>query len=209
MNKTQKKQKCRDILHSYELNSIIKNEGEVDFLLSIFSNHHHWDIKKGSGVKNISISGNGLGKYFQLNRFDGSCTDISFLHSISSPSKSYYINKACRSSVSDIVYNFRMENVIFGETVCPFSGVVLYKENTHIDHYDLTFNEVYKKWVLENDYDTDYLYSRIKDGEDNNTDIIFKDDNIIISFVKFHNENTKLRAVSKETNMSLLKKNQL
>ena len=82
------------------------------------------------------------------------------------------------------------------------SGDILNFENVHIDHYDMTFNDMFNIWI--SNYNEDYLYSKIK--KDNKIGVKFIDSKIVEDFKKFHNENTKLRMVSTFANLSILKK---
>ena len=203
MNKKQKTEKCRDVLYRHSVNQVIDNEDDIRFLLSIFENHSEWEIKKGVGVLSISVIKNHFNKCFQLNRLDGTFTDISFVHSITNRSKLAEVKKACRSAIRKHIVKFRSENVIYGVSICPISGDVLTKENTHIDHYDLTFDLMFNLWVIQ--YDFDFLYSKINDTKDNCVETYFTDSLIIENFVNFHNHKSKLRAVSQKANLSILK----
>lgn len=76
----------------------------------------------------------------------------------------------------------------------------------HIDHYDLTFAELFNLWV--NTRDIDYLYSQINDtSKDCETNVYFINQEIIDDFVQHHNSHTHLRAVSKIANLSILRRN--
>lgn len=203
MNKKQKTERCREILYKYKANSIIEDDNEIQFLLSIFENHAEWHTKQGVGIKSISVAKNQFGVGFQLNRVDGTFTDISFTRSISNPTKISEIKKACRTAIRKYIIDYRNSNVVFGVSTCPFTGEILNKENTHIDHYDLTFDAMFNLWVVK--YDIDFLYLKINESEDNSVTTYFTDSEIIADFVKFHNGNSKLRAVSKTANLSILK----
>lgn len=204
MNKKDKIERCRQILYKYGVGDVITNGYDIDFLLFIFENHSEWESKKGVGIKSISIINNFFKtRCFQLNRIDGTSTDISFTHSISNVSKISEIKKACRNAIRDEIVKFRNANVEFGKTICPFSNQVLTSDNTHIDHYDLSFDDMFCIWSASKDLH--YLHSKINETEDNSFTTYFTDSGIINDFVKFHNENCKLRAVSKTANLSILK----
>lgn len=203
MNKKQKTERCRGILYSYNLNEEINRLNDYDFLISIFENHSEWDLKKGVGIKSISVVKNKFNKCFQINRVDGTFTDISFVHSISQTSDISKIKKACRGAVRGEVLKYRNENVFFGVTKCPINGEFLTKENTHIDHYDITFNDMFELWFKNQNLKN--LVSKLNDTKDNCVDTFFTDDSIINDFIIFHNENCKLRAVSSIANLSILK----
>jgi hypothetical protein len=203
MNKRQKTEKCRDILYKYSVDENVSNDEDIQFLLSIFENHSEWDSKKGVGISSISVIKNQFNKCFQLNRIDGTFTDISFTHSISNRSKVSEVKNACRTAIRKHIVKFRDENVVYGVSVCPITNEILTKENTHIDHYDLTFDSMFNLWVVQHDFD--FLYSKVNKTKDNCVVTCFTDNSIIEDFINFHNHKSKLRAVSKKANLSILK----
>jgi hypothetical protein len=93
--------------------------------------------------------------------------------------------------------------VIYGSSKCPITQEVLTMENTQIDHFDLPFEEMFTNWLKR--YDIDYLFSKINETADNDIITCFTDEVIIEDFVNYHNENSKLRAVSKRANLSTLR----
>ena len=206
MNKTEKISKCREILHKHYSSEKISDNDDIIFLYSIFEGHNDWEQKMGCGVEYITTTNTKYGnKCFVIYRLDGTSTDISFMHCITNRSKIYEIKKACRSSIRQIIVDFRNKNVQFGTSKCPFTNEILYVENTHIDHYDMSFDELFKIWL--NDYNQDYLHSKINQQVDNTMEMFFEDEEIIKKFIEFHNKNTHLRAISKKANLSKLSKN--
>lgn len=204
MKQTALTKKCQEILYKYNLKANVNEDDEIQFLLSVFENHNEWESKNGVGIQSISIMQSQYGnRCFQLNRIDGTYTDISFTQSIKKPSKISDIKRACRHAIREEVIKYRNDNVQFGKTVCPFSNEVLTKLNTHIDHYDLTFDEMFKLWVSEKDINL--LYAKVNETKDNEFETYFIDDSIKQDFRIFHNSNSKLRAVSKNANLSTLK----
>jgi hypothetical protein len=204
MNKKQKTEKCRNLLFKYSVNQPITNDEEIAFLFSIFQNHPDWEIKEGVGIQSISIAKNKLGRCFQLNRINGTYTDISFHKCITNKSKISEIKKACRSSILGEIISFKNNNVVFGKTRCPITNDILFRENTHIDHYDLTFDEMFNLWIVKQDFD--FIFSKVNPSKDNCTATYFIDKQIVNDFIRFHNQNSKLRAVSIKANLSILKK---
>ena len=72
--------------------------------------------------------------------------------------------------------------------MCHITNEILEKDNTHIDHYDMEFDEVYQIW--SKNYTEEYLFSKINKTEDNSYETYFVDDNIKKDFIEFHNQNT-------------------
>jgi hypothetical protein len=194
--------RCKEILNITELGSCVKKDDFL-FLCELFKNHHDWKNKSGSGVKHITI---GLAAYgtrcFIIIRNDNTTTDISYRCAISPKSKLSELKSACRCTIAPTILKFRDKNVIFGVTKCKLTGVILTKENTNIDHYNLTFAELFKEWVKSVDIDKIEISSII----DNTSCTNFVDKNIEADFIIFHNANTNLRAITKEANQKLRSK---
>jgi hypothetical protein len=202
MNKTQLKSKCKEILNSYPIGKKL-NIDDFNFLLSVFENHPEWALKKGVGIKDITVrytQYRNKNKCFYLERIDNTITDISYLRSIDSYSDLHFIKMACRTAISPIIQEFK--NSLDCENLyCEFTKEKLHKTNMHIDHYDLTFNELVEKWLAITKQDLS-----VNETKDDDVVTCFKSLDTIEEFKKFHNENTHLRPVSKEANLSILRK---
>lgn len=199
MTKKQLTDRCKSILHSGQI-----SQADHDFLLAVFEMHSDFEQKKGVGIKKFTVKTTQYGnKCFFIIRTDGTETDISFTHAINKPSKIYIIKKACRSAIRNEIAYFKYTTVKFGLDKCPFTGEILTGENTHIDHYDMQFNEMFNIWIKK--YDIDFLHSKINETKDNTYTTEFTDNVIIDDFVSFHNSHCKLRAVSKTANLTILK----
>lgn len=205
MNKTTLKKQAKIVLNKYELNQSLTNSEDYDFLISIFERHPDWTQKEGVGIKDIIIKEekNYKTRCFYIIRIDNSITDISYIKSIDGkPPKLTDIKSACRYAVRDITIEVS-NKVNLGLEKCPITGELLTKENLHIDHYDMTLNELVNKWLEK--YNIDDVYNLINhDLKDNETKTYFTSDKIINEFRIFHNANTRLRAVSKKANLSIL-----
>ena len=207
MTKAEMKRRCKDILHKLPVGSVIENM-DRDFMLTIFENHPEWEQKQGVGVSEISTKKTEYGNScFYLHRLDGTSTDISYVTAIDGKTAISDIRSACRSAIKPIISAYRDNNVIFNQTKCPITNEILTKDNTHIDHYDLTFEEVFKLWI--SDKSIDILKRSINPTTDNSIDTYFTDSQIALDFLNFHNNHTHLRAVSKKANLSILRKNHL
>jgi hypothetical protein len=204
MNNTEKTKACRNILHYCKIGKYVRPE-DFNFLIEIFQNHDEWIEKRGVGISNISTILTGYkNKCFVLHRTDGTTTDISYVASIKNISKLDNIKKACRNAIYPIIQDFK-KNVKYGIDRCSISGDILTPENTHIDHYDLTFNEMFVEWLTN--YNIEILYNMINKTKDNSTQTIFNNSTVERDFIEFHNNNTKLRAITKISNLSTVKIN--
>jgi hypothetical protein len=205
MTKKAKKEKCSEILHKYPVNSQVNDNLDIEFLMNIFECHTEWHSKAGCGIKSISIR---LTEYkskcFQINRIDGTSTDISFNHCLNAVSELSQIKKACRTAIFPIIKEYKITNVNFGVTRCVITGEILTEENTDIDHYDLTFIDMFNKWYENKNHSE--LFSKLNNSSDNDTTTRFTDLSIVNDFQEFHNRHCKLRAVTKIANQILLRK---
>ena len=126
--------------------------------------------------------------------------------SLISPNFEEIVNKekqvkiALRECVVDIIIEFR-KKIVFGVDKCAISGELLQSKETHIDHYNFTFKKIVRNWMLINKYDFDYLYEFVFRKNSRN---YFNEILISKSFIKYHNENTNLRAILKSLNKSNL-----
>ena len=230
MTKKEKTQMCQTILHKYPIYSDlgwgrITNQGEHDMLLHIFQNHPEWQLKKGVGIDFISVTlTSWKTRCFQLHRVDGTTTDISYKACITKKHPAQIFIEACRNAVREDIHRFRMQNVIYGVTTCEITGETLTRDNTHIDHYDMDFKTLLKNFwykYFSHVKLAEFVDTHINKTDDNSVDTCFienvwinpsSDDEMLMlmsiseCFRQFHNENTQLRAVTKDANLSLLKR---
>jgi hypothetical protein len=199
MNKTKLKEKCKAIL-----SQDFMIDSDKEFLMNLFTMHPSFEQKKGDGIKDIKIKRTIYGNNcFYIERTDGSGTDISYLKCINGrPTKISEIKKACRTAIRSEVVKIK-NSVNYGIDTCQFTGEVLNENNTHIDHYNLKFNEVVNNWLKLKD--VEFLASKLNNKKDNEVEVFFIDENIIADFLEYHNKNTHLRAVSKKANLTILK----
>ena len=203
LSKKEIEQITKEILNRTQLNSDV-NQSDFIFLMSYFVNHPNWIDKQGCGIKSIKVA---LSPYknrcFILSRNDETQTDISYKACLTPPTKLAEIKKACRNAIKNIIFEFKNNNVVYGQSICEITNEILTKENTHIDHYDLTFADMFNLWIK--DKDLDYLHSKINKTIDHNFDTYFIDNEIVNDFILFHNDKCKLRAVTAYANTVLLK----
>ena len=207
LTKTQKTNICSKILNdTYNSDSKVVDKPSADFLINnIFPNHLRWKNKVGVGIDHIEVGPDGhYGKCFYIVRLDGTRTDISFVKSITPEEPIDYVKRACRTAVEGKIRELR-ESITLPYT-CPITGEIIWDmSNIHIDHFDLTFDELFNEWIK--DKDINELYKKTLDSsKDNNTITYFDDEEINKDFYEFHNNHTHLRAVSKKANLGELKK---
>lgn len=206
MNQSQRLKKFRETLQKYNPNETLIELDKIE-MIKLFENHPNWKIKKGVGIKNIKvILDYWKRKAFILERIDGSSTDISIITSAKGKSDNdlQRIKNACRFHITPEILKFK-DSIDFSNYKCPITGKLLQRDNCHIDHYELTFEELFNNWIVTKDVNeiSKYLNDHTKD---NVVQDMFVNKDIIIDFVTFHNNNTKLRAVSQEANLSILRR---
>jgi hypothetical protein len=198
MTKAEEKIKFKKILNQ----GFLTRENKLD-LVALFKKHPYYKIKIGSGAKDIIVEKTKYGNNcFFILRKDGTQTDISYLQCINGESsKISSIKSACRSAIRSEILKVR-RNVNFGVDRCIFTRELLDNQNTHIDHYNMKFNDVFKLWMKGKDIED--LFSDLNDtSKDMVNDIFFVNKNRIKDFTEFHNKNTHLRAISKTANLKL------
>ncbi len=196
------KQRATTILNNTELDTEV-SESDRDFLINnVFSRHPFWS-NKTKGRKIVSVM---VGKApehntrcFYLIRDDGTSTDIGISRCFK---KSYdEIALACREAVRPVIGDFRA-NLKY-PLVCPITGKTLNDPSeVHIDHYDLTFSELVKVWAKGKDSEE----LQLEAPGDNKSSVRFSNIYTVYDFIRFHGTYTHLRAVSKEANLSILRK---
>ena len=197
----------REILNKYNINDFI-DASDFNRVSILFKNHPNWKIKKGCGILKIQvISSPWKKKAFLIHRKDNSTTDISIITVVNGYNEPLIkrINNACRTSIIPIIIKKR-NRVKFGIDCCPITKELLIKNNIHIDHYNLTFNELFNLWIKSQNIKKLKLCLN-NNKKDNVMHDKFIDKNIEDDFVCFHNNHTHLRAVSTKANLSILKEN--
>ena len=193
---------CRKILHNTY--KVVSDESAAFLLEQVFPNHPDWGKKVGIGIDHIEVRPDGYcGQCFFIVRRDGSFTDISFKAAISPPKKITDVKRACRTAIWPIIA--KMRESIELPFICPITGEVVRDRNdVHIDHYDLTFQEVFDEWVKGKDIERLHEMT-LKSNKDDDTKTYFDNDEICKDFIEFHNRHTHLRAVSRKANLSTLR----
>ena len=113
MTKEERKAMCSTILNSYNKGDEL-DELDSAIMLHEFKNHIAWEEKKGTGVKYIYV-GNGKynGKCFYIKRTDDTSIDISYPKCISNPNKYSAIKQAGRNTITNLIYNFKINTLYF------------------------------------------------------------------------------------------------
>jgi len=198
------KQRATEILNKTELGAEV-TEGDRDFLLNhVFNRHPYWCHKtKNRNIVSVYVdrAPDHPTRCFYIVRDDGTSTDIGLGRCFK---KSYdEIALACREAVRGVIGEFRSK--LMFPIKCPVTGKFLRDlSEVHIDHYDLAFADLVKCWARYKDA----RELQLEAPGDGKSAVRFADRFVEADFVNFHNQYTHLRAVSKEANLSVLRKKQ-
>lgn len=167
---------------------VIFNQDEV---FEFFKNHHKFNQK----VVGFIIKKNEWGYSFHLVEEGNKFTPVSMNFNVKDSKKTETL-KALRNEVQHEVNKVR-NSIVYGVDRCGLTNELLVKGNVHIDHFDLEFR-----------YLADFFMNKYKDLEYKKIGVKFflTDSKIKDEWVKYHNENTNLRAVTAKANLTRKKK---
>jgi len=188
------KNKIKELLKAFPKDVIFNDS----FVYDYFKQHPNWNEKIKSGFIGFAIKKNEWNYSFHVANSEINFTPISYNYDIK---ESYddQLKKALRNEIQVYVDKVR-NNVNFGIDKCVITGEILTKKNTHIDHYNLDFKDLVKKFTSQ--YDNIQIHKK-------GVKFYLKDDVIKQEWVKYHNENTNLRAVTATANLARNRKNKL
>jgi hypothetical protein len=203
--------KTKAALQRYVREILNAQLGEVDdahvpFLIDLFSRHQDADQKFGVGLKYIRVV---LAmpyetRCFEIERVDGTRTDISYLECLSPSTVFDWLPAACRTAVVDQIQAFKDAEFSAGPVACAVTGEIVTRETCHVDHAPpWTFEVIVESFLDNSVYDLAQI--GFVDG-DNVTTYQFVDREIAEHFARFHAEHASLRVVSKQANLSLLRR---
>jgi hypothetical protein len=206
-NKTSLMGFIHEILYKYPLDRSL-NIADFEFVCDLLGNHPDSDEKIGVGIAEIHIveqSQTGKNRHFQITRLDNSSTDFSFLKCIRIPKPYVKFAAACRKVIQPQIVDFRNKSFTFSNfLICPITNEKITASTCHVDHIaPKTFDYLVKEFIKLDGIDVGlvpYVQSDQQIGE------IFQDTGIQDRFCSFHQCNAELRVVSKEANLSVLRK---
>jgi hypothetical protein len=186
--------------------------GEVDgehapFLLSLFRRHRDAEQKFGPGVAAIRVvlAMPYKTRCFEIERVDGTRTDISYLECLKPSTVFEWFPAACRTAVVDQIQAFK--DSAFGASHwvnCAVTGDPVSRDNCHVDHEPpWTFEAIVDSFLDNSVIDLAQLEFMDGDGE---TQSRFADQSLADSFARYHAERAQLRVVTRWANLSLLRK---
>lgn len=204
-------QKIRDILHSYSMGSRV-SEDDAKFLLDLLCNHPSADSKIGTGVEAFEIRQNPRftkSRCFYLIRIDGSEEDFSYTKCLYPPTSLAIFKNICRKLVG--IQLFWLKSACFRKNAnedrriqCPITGEWVTEDQAHVDHIPPdTFEKLVTDFIAQNNINVEEVEIREAEG-DAEIGKTFTDASLAEEWIKYHNENAKLRVVSSYANLSII-----
>lgn len=197
---------CREILYRYQPGDRITEPADEQFLLDLLGLHPRRDAKLGCGVAHFEVRSNPKfvrQRSFYLVRIDRSETDFSSVKCLRPPTHRQLVMDAMRHEVSSQVFEFAERAYSSGTPVlCVIMGRVVERCEAHVDHSSPTFLELADKFATQ------------QGGWDEMV-IVHADGSIGVqlgcedqakAWRDYHRHNARLRIVSIEANLSLLKR---
>jgi len=196
---------AKKILYSHAINSAL-NDNEFDFMYDYFKDiHHEWVNKLGCGIKAIHrIADKVGGKYraFEIERTDGSKTDVSYIvANIKKPNIYTDFKKAMRFIIMPQILEFKKKTFNeFPAFECPITKEIVTFDNCHIDHFKPTFDEIVGDFINENGISD--LRAVLAPNRDNQTICEVSDKELSDKFYKYHESRANLRVLSVKANLT-------
>lgn len=180
--------------------------GSYEFVIDLLRRHPSADEKLGVGVRAIRIV---LAKPYntrclEIERIDGTRTDVSYLECLRSSTPREWFRACCRTAVVPQIQAARhLAFAASATVVCPISGELITAEDGHVDHAPpWTFHVIVDAFIAAFSIDVaDVTYT---DG-DGVVESRFANADMSLSFGRFHAERAQLRVVSRRANLSLLR----
>lgn len=200
--KTHAKKHIQGIVARYRDGEQVKGN-DLNFVLSLLEKHPEAEMKFGCGIISITVERNPVwrrNRGFMLHRQDGSSTDFSWISCLDGANPRRDVLGAMRHVVHEQVLAFKIGELARGAE-CPFRGLKLTKDNSHVDHIAPdTFDALASRWMEERGLD--WRNVEITDGEDHQYVASMTDDSQRESWRSYHAENARLRLISAAANLS-------
>ncbi len=195
--------RCRSIISNYENGEEIT--GDDDELLTwLVMRHPDAEYKTSSGISFFTVEENSYrSRGFWVHRIDGSKTDFSFYACITEPSHKSMVRDAMRDAINDQIVEFKMSHIPTG-LICSITGAILTLGDAHVDHESPTFVELADEWALDQGGYETIILPPPSDGQFGSK--LYDDD--AEDWTEFHKDNATLRIVSRQVNLSTLRRKQ-
>lgn len=181
-------------------------DGSHEFVIDLLRRHPSAEEKFGPGVRALRIV---LAKpyntrCFEIERLDGTRTDVSYLECLRPSTPHEWFRACCRTAVVPQIQLARRAAFAEATTVvCPVSGDAITAEDSHVDHAPpWTFHVIIDAFIAA--FSIDVACVGYTDG-DGVVESRFASTDMSLSFGRFHAERAQLRVISRRANLSLLR----
>jgi hypothetical protein len=177
------------------------------FLVGLFERHPSAAEKIGPGIAAIRVVTvpPWNTRCFQIERVDGTTTDISYLECLRPTGPHQWFRAACRTAVRDQIEAARRAAFMGVDDIrCPVTGDAVTVFEGHVDHAPpWTFEAIVADFLVKTGLDPAAL--AYEDG-DNVVAARFVDRYLEEEFAELHRQIAVLRVVSVRANLSVLRK---
>jgi hypothetical protein len=196
-------ERCRDILAATPDGASVSPE-YLPFLFGLFRYHDGWADKSDGGVQRITTQTTEHGtRCFVITRIGGDSIDISFPHAIKLipstrkqellPQGLLDYRSAARTAIAAAIWAFRDLALVLSPT-CPITGEAITRDAYAVDHVaPLTFDRLLYDFSLAQRLNPLAVPIRSHNG----TVAVFEDSEVAARWVAYHNENARLRLLSR------------
>ena len=170
---------------------------EAEFLLALFARHPRAGAKIGVGIAQIrAVRVMPFGTIgFEIERLDGTRTDISYRECLTPTGPAFWFSQACRREI--VAQKLSARDHAFAGAVeipCPVTGELFSREACEVDHEPpWTFAAILSAFITERSIDRTAVRYVRGDGVMEN---IFADRSLADDFASFHQARAALRVVS-------------
>jgi hypothetical protein len=200
------KDHVRDIVARYRIGQHVV-ELDFAFLCELIELHPERDQKVGVGIASFQVILDQEWKrnrQFHLHRIDGTATDFSWVSCIDGKNHRRDIREALRHAVLEQVLKFRASAVATG-AVCPYRGILLTENNSHVDHIAPdTFETIVDRFLQSERIELEQI--EITPSRDNQLFGELMDRNLEARWRSFHRMHARLRLLSSGSNLSEARK---
>lgn len=189
------------------LKSGVVGGDDARFLLGLFERHPSAAEKIGVGIAEVRVvtvpPWNTRG--FQVERVDGTTTDVSYLECLRPTGPEHWFRAACRTAVRDQIESVRAEAFRTDAVIaCPITGALITAQLAHVDHAPpWPFERIVAAFLETSGIDPAAV--AFVDG-DNQFESRFADPALAERFALFHAARAGLRVVSAAANLSDLRR---
>ena len=179
------------------------------FLVELFQRHPSYEQKRGQGIVMIRVvlAMPYRTRCFEIERIDGTTTDISYLECLTPSTVFDWFPAACRTAVVSQIQ--AAKDAAFGDATyiaCPITGQRIDRRRAHVDHAPpWTFDAIVEAFIDQSVIDIAQVAFVDVDG---GTESKFADVELEEAFAEFHRKHATLRVVSRMANLSVLRRSE-